>query len=140
MKKPVLFSFLFFIAIVSYSQNPKDFLFGVNLDLIKSDNDGYFEKTQVGMEFNYFLSTKFTASGGLEVWTREGLSGVLGTRWYPNRDAFIRLRGMLGKNNDVSIGGGWAKPMSETLRFESMADFYFEGNFSIRAGIAMIIK
>lgn len=123
-----------------YAQYNEGTLIGVHLDLIKSDHDGYLKKAQMGLEANYFLSKKFTATGGLEYWSRNGASAVVGMRWYPVQDAYVRLRGMLGANDDVSIGGGWAKPMTEKLRFESMADFYFEGNFSIRAGIAFIIR
>jgi hypothetical protein len=123
-----------------FSQDTGNFLMGSHLDLIKSDHDGYFQKVQVGLEVNYFLSKKFTGTFGVEFWTRDGASAVVGTRWYPSTDAFVRVRGLLGGNDDVSIGGGWAKPLSETLRFESMADFYFEGNFSIRAGLAYLIR
>jgi len=111
----------------------------MNLDLIKSDNDGYFEKTQIGFEVNYFFLRRFTITTGVEVWTRDAPSFVIGTRWYPINNAFIRARGLYGQN-EISIGAGWAKPMTEVLRFESMTDFYFSGNFTIRAGFAYIIK
>jgi hypothetical protein len=114
--------FLLLGAHLCYSQQQTDFLIATQMDLIKSDYDGYFQKTQVGLEANYFISEKFTA------------------RWYPSRDAFIRARALFGSFGDVSIGGGWAKPMSETLRFESMADFYFAGNYSIRIGLAYLIR
>jgi hypothetical protein len=130
---------IFSLLVISAFAQKKDFLVGMNLDLIKSDNDGYFEKAQVGLEVNYFFSSKFTATAGVEVWTREGPGAVIGMRWYPVKDAYIRVRGLFGEN-DLSIGGGWAKPMTEILRFESMADFYFTGNFSIRAGFAFLIK
>jgi hypothetical protein len=121
------------------AQTSGDILVGMNLDLIKSDNDGYFEKTQFGLEGNYFISEKFTATVGIEVWTRGISSAVIGSRWYPAKNAFIRARGLFGEN-DFSIGGGWAKPLTEQLQFESMADFYFAGNFSIRAGFAYQIR
>jgi hypothetical protein len=114
-------------------------LVGINFDLIKSDYDGYFQKAQVALEGNYFFSQKFTATAGIEVWTREGVSGVIGVRYFPINDAYIRARALIGEN-DLSIGGGWAKPMTEDLRFESMADFYFNGTFSIRAGLAFLIR
>lgn len=120
-------------------QAPKAVLLGINFDLIKSDNDGYFEKAQIGFEGNYFFSRKFAVTGGLEVWTRDKVSLVLGSRWFPNKDVYIRARGLIGEN-DFSVGGGWAKPMTEELRFESMADFYFSGNFTIRAGLALMLK
>jgi hypothetical protein len=132
--------FLLLGAHLCYSQQQTDFLIATQMDLIKSDYDGYFQKTQVGLEANYFISEKFTASAGLEFWTRDGVTAAVGTRWYPSRDAFIRARALFGSFGDVSIGGGWAKPMSETLRFESMADFYFAGNYSIRIGLAYLIR
>jgi hypothetical protein len=119
----------------SSAQTAKDFLIGMNFDMIKSDNDGYFEKAQAGVEVNYFISRKLTATTGIEVWTRDGASAVIGARWFPVKDAYIRFRGLIGAD-DLSIGGGWAKPMTEKLRFESMADFYFAGDFCIRAGLA----
>jgi len=118
----------------------RDILIGAQLDLIKSDYDGYFQKAQIGLEGNYFISNQFTITGGMEFWRREGVTAVLGTRWYPNRDAFIRVRGLFGSFDDISIGGGWAKPITETTRFESIADFYFQGDFSIRIGFAVLIR
>jgi hypothetical protein len=127
------------LSFTASAQHEGDVLVGINLDLIKSDYDGYFQKTQVGLEGNYFFSEKFTATAGVEVWTRDGVSGVIGVRWYPITDAYIRARALFGQN-DLSIGGGWAKPMTEELRFESMADFYFNGTFCIRAGFAFLIR
>ena len=123
----------------AFGQAEGDFLVGLHLDLIKSDYDGYFEKGQVCLEGSYFVSRKFAATGGIEVWTRDGASAVIGARYFPINDAYIRVRGLIGAN-DLSIGGGWAKPMTEELRFESMADFYFNGTFCIRAGLAFLIR
>lgn len=139
MKRLIFALSLLLTCIACFSQNSKDLLLGTNLDLIKSDYDGYFEKAQAGLEGNYFFSEKFAATGGVEVWTRTGVSAVIGARWYPIRDAFIRARGLIGEN-DISAGAGWAKPITEDLRFEAMADFYFQGTFCIRAGIAFHIK
>jgi hypothetical protein len=135
MKVTLVLVSLFFLSFYSSAQTAKDFLIGMNLDLIKSDNDGYFEKAQFGVEVNYFISRKLTATTGIEVWTRDGASAVIGARWFPVKDAYIRARGLIGVN-DFSVGGGWGKPMTEKLRFESMADFYFAGDFCIRAGFA----
>lgn len=128
-----------FLATVANAQSQGDILIGIHLDLIKSDYDDYFQKAQAGIEGHYFFSEKFAVTGGIEVWTREGTSAVAGIRWYPIRDAYIRARALLGEN-DLSLGGGWAKPITEELRFETMADFYFEGNFAIRAGFAFLIR
>ena len=128
------------IALTSYSQIAKDFMINPHVDLIKSDYDGFFEKFQAGAEVNYFLSRKFTVTGGIEFWSRnEEVSFVMGARWHPMREAFVRLRGLVGAN-DIAVGGGWAKPLSEDWRFEAMADYYFSGDLSIRAGFAYIIR
>jgi hypothetical protein len=140
MKKTLLALLAVFIAMGAYSQIAKDFMIEANTDLIKSDNDGYFEKAQTGVAVNYFLSRKFTATGGMEYWTDgNDLSIVMGARWYPVPDAFIRVRGLIGAN-DIAVGGGWAKPLNEDWRFEALADVYAEGHIAIRAGFSYIIR
>jgi hypothetical protein len=134
----IIILLLLFSSVEAFAQEAGDFLVGLHMDLIKSDYDSYFEKAQVGLEGSYFISRKFAGTGGIEVWTREGASAVIGMRYFPINDAYIRVRGLIGAN-DLSIGGGWAKPMTEELRFESMADFYFNGTFCIRAGLAFLI-
>src|SRR5688572_13745842 len=120
----ILLTFILCVHCFLVFSQRNDFLVGMNFDLIKSDNDGYFEKAQVGLDINYFFSNKVTIATGVEIWTRGKPSAVIGTRWYPTRDAYVRIRGLIGEN-DVSVGAGWAKPVTEVLRFESMADFYF---------------
>lgn len=112
---------------------------GASMDIVKSDYDAILEKVQAGAEVNYFLSRKFTITGGYEYWSVEGSSAVMGARWYPVREAFLRVRGFIGAN-DLAIGGGWARPLNPSWRIESMVDFYFEGNFAIRAGLVYIIR
>ncbi len=64
----------------------------------------------------------------------------MGMRYYPLDNFFVRFRGLIGAN-DVALGGGWAKPINEKLRFEAIGDFYFgQTEFGIRAGIAYVIK
>jgi hypothetical protein len=127
------------LPLTAFSQDPGDILLGSHMDLIKSNNDGYFEGVQIGLEGNYFFSKKFAGTTGIEIWNRDGLSAVFGGRWYPSQDAYLRLRGLIGAN-DLSIGGGFAKPIGELIRIEAMSDFYFDGNFTIRAGFAFLIR
>jgi hypothetical protein len=128
------------LATPSFSQIAEDFMVGTHMDLIRSDHDGYFEKVQLSASVDYFLSDKFTATAGMEYWSRiNKASLVIGTRWYPIPDAFIRLRGLIGANH-VSIGGGWAKPLNENLKFEAIGDVYTQGYIAIRAGLIYIIK
>lgn len=123
----------------AYSQIAKDFMVGGGLDLIKSDNDGFLDKAQLGVEGNYFITRKLTGTAGFEIWTGDDFSFVLGGRWFPLEEAFVRVRGLVGEN-DLSIGGGWTKPLNESWRFEAMGDFYFKGEFAIRAGVAYVIR
>jgi hypothetical protein len=130
------FLFLLMVALASSScaQAKKDLLIGLQTDLIKTNNSGYFQRFQTGAEGNYFFHNRFTITGGIEYWTESRqLSLVSGVRWYPVDEAFLRLRGLLGAN-DFAIGGGWSRPVKENLRFEAMSDFYFAGHITIRAG------
>jgi hypothetical protein len=121
------------------AQSAGDYLVSLHTDLVKTDNSRLFNKAQFGAEGNYFLTNHFTATMGLDVWTADEVSFIIGGRWFPNQDGFIRARGLIGEN-DISIGGGWVKPLGEKVRFEAMADFYFKVDFSIRAGLVYFIR
>jgi len=133
------FSLAIFFLLISHfihAQNKKDFTIGIQVDIVKSDYHGYFERVQTGFEAIFFLSQKFTVTGGAEYWSESSqFSGVIGGRWYPVPDAFIRARGIFGAN-DVSIGGGWVKPLKENLKFEAIGDIYLDGQIAIRAGLS----
>ena len=120
------------------AQNSGDYLIGIQTDLVKTDNTKLLDKAQFGVEANYFVNKHFTGSAGFEIWTADEISFLLGARWYPSQDGFVRIRGLIGEN-DLSLGGGWVKPLNENFRFEAIADFYFKIDFSIRAGIVYII-
>lgn len=138
MKKALLI-LLLLISNLCFSQEKKDFLVGGSFDLTKTDNDGFARKAQIALEGNYFFTPKLAATGGFEIWTGDGVSIVAGVRWYPAEHFFTRIRGLAGEN-DLSIGAGWNKPLSEEWRFEAMGDFYAEGEFAIRAGLMYVIK
>jgi hypothetical protein len=123
----------------AFSQIANDFLVGGGFDLIKTDNDGIAQKAQIGFEGNYFITKQFTASGGLELWSDNHASLAIGGRWYPIENFFTRIRGLVGEN-DISIGGGWNKPIDKNWHFEAIGDFYFEGEFAIRAGLMYVIR
>jgi hypothetical protein len=116
------------------AQRAQRMMIGIQTDLIKSDNDGFFEKIQGGIEGSFYFSRKVAVTGALEWWSENETVLVIGGRLCPIDEAFIRVRGLIG--DDLSIGGGFAKPLSENLRLEAMADFYFRGHIAIRAGIA----
>ena len=127
------------LAAFAHGQISKDFMVGGAMDLIKTDNNGFLGKAQFGLEGNYFITRQFTASAGLELWTDDESSFMIGGRWYPVEEAFVRFRGLIG-DNDLSIGGGWTKPINDKLRFEAIGDFYFKGEFAIRAGLMYVIR
>lgn len=136
----ITFLFLITITWASYGQSNNDIMIGGSFDLIKTNYSSFMDKAQIGLEANYFVVRHFAASGGVEFWTKDKSSFMMGMRWYPQDHIFVRLRGLIG-TNDVSLGGGWAKPINDSWRFEAMGDFYVaETEFAIRAGLAYIIK
>lgn len=130
---------IIFSASFSSAQIAKDILVGGGFDLIKTDTEGFLKKAQFGIEGNYFLTRTFTASAGIDVWTGDHVSLVLGGRWYPVENVFVRARGLIGEN-DLAIGGGWARPINESWRFEAMGDFYFKVDFAVRVGVVYVIR
>ena len=139
IKNLLLSSFLILASMDSFSQKANDFLVGGAFDLMKTDNEGFVQKAQVGGEFNYFITSKVTATGGLDIWADNVMSAVVGARWYPLEHFFARGRGLLGKN-DLSLGAGWNKPLGSNFQFEAMGDYYFEGEFAIRVGLMYLVR
>jgi len=139
IKNLLLSSFLILASMDSFSQKANDFLVGGAFDLMKTDNEGFVQKAQVGGEFNYFITSKVTATGGLDIWADNVMSAVVGARWYPMEHFFARGRGLLGKN-DLSLGAGWNKPLGSNFQFEAMGDYYFEGEFAIRVGLMYLVR
>jgi len=121
-------------SVCSFISCSQSFQTGLYSDLIKNDNDGFFKKGQLGIEANYFISPQFAATGGLEWWTDNRVHAVLGTRFSPGEEAYLRFRGLIGE--DFSLGAGFAKPLKANFRIEALADFYFKGYIAIRTGIA----
>lgn len=138
MKKLVILPFLF-AATLAHAQIAQDITLHGSFDLIKTDNNNFLKKAQLGSELNYFFTRSITGTGGVELWTGDDVSLVLGTRWYPIDEAFIRVRGLIGEN-DLSIGGGWTKPITDKWKFEAIGDFYFEAEFAIRVGAVYVIR
>src|SRR5882672_9582563 len=139
MKKVVLTT-LFAISLCTVkAQSTNDVLVGGGIDVIKTDNIQVFDKAQVGLEVNYFVVRHFAVGGGAELWTNQRNSFVMGMRWYADENIFLRLRGLIGAN-DVSLGVGWSKPIATSWRLEVMGDFYFQGDFGLRTGLAYVIR
>ena len=138
MKYALIF-FLVLGSLAASAQSTHDFIVSAGQDLIKTDIDKPFDKAQFGIEGNYFVVRHFAVGAGVELWTANPNSFVMGMRWYADDHFFGRLRGLIGAN-DVSVGAGWSKPFMTNWRFEALADFYFHGDFGLRAGVAYIIR
>jgi hypothetical protein len=139
MKKIIfLVSLMLACTAGAIAQSANDFMISGALDLIKTDNQEMFDKAQIGIEANYFVIRKFTATAGLEIWTFNNESFVIGSRWYPTDNLFVRFRGLIGEN-DFSTGIGGAFPLKPNLRFELIGDFYFRGEFAVRTGVSFIL-
>jgi hypothetical protein len=136
MKRAILLMLLIVSSLSSFSQRAQTIMIAAHADLIRSDNDGFFEKARGGIEANYFFSRKFSGTAGVEWWSADRVSMLLGARLRPIDEAFLRIRGLIGE--DFSVGGGFARPI-ENFRIEAMADFYFSGQLAIRAGLAYVI-
>jgi hypothetical protein len=139
MKKMLMVLISYLLSFAAYAQREGDLLLGGSFDIIKTDNQRLLQKAQLGSELHYYFSDEITASVGVEGWTDKGVSFLIGTRWYPVEDAFIRLRGLVGEN-DVSLGAGWTSPLHGNWKFEALGDFYFKGEFSIRVGTMFILR
>src|SRR5258706_4087964 len=137
--KIIIVGFLFILsASIVNAQRTTDILVGGGIDLFKTDNRKLFDKAQINLEANYFVARSFAVGAGVELWSDHPNSFVMGMRWYADDHFFARLRGLIGAN-DVSIGGGWSKPFLTNWRFEALGDFYFKGDFGLRAGVAYIL-
>jgi hypothetical protein len=128
-----------FCEIVS-AQSTNDFLISGGFDFIKTDINKVFDKAQVGLEVNYFLQRKFAVGAGGEFWTRGANSFVLGARYYPKENIFVRVRGLIGGNN-LALGAGYSKPIHKYWRLEAMGDVYLaHPDFALRGGVSYIIN
>jgi hypothetical protein len=121
------------------AQSTNDLMVTGALDLVKTDIAEPFDKAQIGFELHYFVTRKFTTSAGLEIWTFRDESFVFGSRWYLNDSFFARFRALIGEN-DFSIGMGAAIPIQSPFRVEIMGDYYFRGEFALRAGLSYVIR
>lgn len=130
----------FFISIATVSgQSKGSFLLSAGLDLYKTDNSGFAEKTQTTIEGNYFFSPKFTGTLGAEFWSSRRTFFVIGTRFYPVDPIFIKFRALIGNDTDASLGMGYQRNLSGNFSLEGGMDYYFDpGELGIRVGLAYL--
>ncbi|MEP2671219.1 MAG: hypothetical protein ABJH04_19605 [Cyclobacteriaceae bacterium] len=140
MRKFLIVAFVFGMANLASAQSTSDIMIGGGLDFIKTDNPGLFEKSQIGFEVNYFVVRHFAVGLGGEIWSNQKNSFAMGARWYANDNVFLKFKGLIGAN-DVAIGGGYAKALTQYLRLEGMGDFYLNSTeFGVRIGLGYVIK
>ncbi|HLZ16614.1 MAG TPA: hypothetical protein VKQ08_06220 [Cyclobacteriaceae bacterium] len=141
MQLKFIFTFLVCLsALIGRAQSTRDVMIGGGLDVIKSGSDGLLQRAQVGLEAHYFVQRHFAVGIGTELWTRpQKNSFMMGMRWYANDHVFVRFRGLIG-TNDVALGLGYAKPLSQYVRLDCMGDFYFAGAVGLRGGISYILR
>jgi hypothetical protein len=139
--KIIIAAFFLSISFTLSAQSTKDILLGGGIDLLKTDNNKLFQKVQLGFEGHYFLQRRFAVGLGAEHWSAQPVTSfMMGARWYPANDLFVRFRGLIGAN-DVSLGGGWSKHIKNNFRVEAMGDFYFGSTeFALRVGGAYVFK
>ncbi len=140
MKQFIVIALIVGATIDAMAQSTSDLMLSGGMDILKTDNPSLFEKAQIGMEANYFVIRHFAVGLGAEIWTDQKSSFMMGARWYANDNVFLRFRGFIGAN-DVALGAGYAKPLTEYLRLEGMGDFYLSSTeFGIRIGLSYVIK
>jgi hypothetical protein len=116
-------------------------MLGGQLDLIKTDLDREFAKTQAAFEMHYFMAHHFAVGVGVERWSDYKNSLVISVRWYASENIFTRFRGLIGAN-DAMLGIGYSKPIGKHWRIEAMGDFYFfnSAEFAVRGGLNYVIR
>ncbi|WP_215226516.1 hypothetical protein [Echinicola shivajiensis] len=111
------------------------------LDLVKTDVPGVIRRYQIGAEANYFHWHNISFSGGYEFNYNRPNQVSLGGRFYPLEPAFIRMRGLVGKDSDIAFGAGYTINLSYRLRLEGMVDYYAVSNVAgLRAGLSFLIN
>ena len=140
MKRLFFTASIVLVGFLSHSQSTGEFMVTGGIDIVKSDINNVFDKFQGGAELNYFLNRKFAVTGGFEYWSASANSAVLGFRWYPANNLFLRYRGLIGVDN-FSFGLGYGKPLSAQFRVELIGDYYVNGNDAgLRAGVSYIFR
>ncbi len=126
----------------SYGQQAAgSYLLSAGLDLARTDAPGVIRRYQMAGELNYFHLHSLSFSGGYEFNYNRPNHVTLGSRFYPIEPAFIRVRGLLGRNSDIAFGAGYSHNFSYRFRLEGMVDYYAVSNVAgLRVGIGFLIN
>lgn len=127
------------ISQLAHAQGKGNFLLGVGMDLYRTDNSGFADRSQIGLEGNYFFASKFSGTVGLDFWSGRETFFVLGARFYPIDPVFIKMKGLIGDDSDVTLGMGYQRGIGGNFNFEGGMDFYFDpGELGIRLGLSYL--
>ncbi len=141
MLKRTTTSLILIIAAAHFiiAQSSNDIMVSGGFDLVKTDYNEAFGKAQIGFEANYFVVRHFSVGAGVDIWSKQKDSFIMGMRWYANDNIFVRFRGLIGAN-DAAIGAGYSKAINKDWRVDGMGDFYVDaGEFGLRLGVSYII-
>lgn len=139
MNKKCLTLLLVLAFVVIASSSYGQWRIGVGMDVFKTDFNNIAEKNQIGIEANYFLVRNFALTTGYEMWSAGPNSIVLGGRFYPVNPVFVRFRGLLRDNSDLSLGLGYVNSLTRNWKMDFTGDYYFnEGELGLRIGIAYL--
>ena len=139
IRKIIFLAVFFCICQQGLAQSKGSFLLGLGMDLYRTDNPGFAERSQIGLEGNYFFNSKFSGTFGLDFWSDRQTLVVFGGRFYPVDPVFIKLRGLIGDDSDVSMGMGYTRGIGGNFSFEGGMDFYFDpGELGIRFGLTYL--
>ena len=137
--KRLLLPLLLLISLNCLGQIKGDLLFEGGFDVIKSDIQSAFNKAQFGAELGYFLSGELAISGGLELWSEESASLLIGARYALNDKIYLKGRVLLGADK-ISLGGGYSFFFSEKVRFNAGAEVYHTGELALRVSSMWTIR
>ncbi|WP_200975326.1 hypothetical protein [Echinicola sp. 20G] len=134
--------FLFWVSEDAQAQQAEgSYLVSGAFDLARTDAPGVIRRYQIGLETNYFHWYNISFSGGYEFNYNRPNQVTLGGRYYPLEPAFIRMRGLIGKDSDLAFGAGYTLNLSYRVRLEGMVDYYAVSNVAgLRAGISFLIN
>ncbi len=138
----IVFMVLFVYSSTSKAQATRDVLLGGGFDVYKTDHRDIASKFQIGVELNYFIIRNFSVTGGIEIWNgnENNNSLVVGMRWYPLRNVFTSVSGLIGQD-DLGLGAGYGYPLNKHWRIEGIVDYYFkQDDFAFRIGVAYLFR
>lgn len=132
------------LAVVVFSmagyETQAQFMLSAGMDIYKTDHDGFGEKTQIGIEGNYFLTRSFTVLGGIEFWSAGPSSQIIfGSRWYIVDQVYLKFRGLMSHTADVSLGMGHSQAFSRNWRFDIGGDYFYNSKeMAFRLGLGYV--